>query len=268
MEGSGGSGMTRAYARALYGAYRTYRRRDRELAACEYQDMLLEADAKTRFDRIYTRRLWSRITRSKRTASGNGSTTRVTATFRRELVRFLNANGPGVLFDAPCGDLHYMRRVKLPAGWTYVGGDIAPSLVHDLQRKFPERDFIEFDITHDRFPACDVWLCRHCLFHLSFDDIWRTLANFAHSSCDLALITNQMNVARNTDIVTGDYRPLDLTLAPFNLPTPIIMLDDFSDPKHPTVACVWRRQTIASTIRSGSTATLLGAGRSAAVAVP
>jgi hypothetical protein len=258
--------MIRAYARALYGAYRTYRRRDRDLAAREYQDMLLEADAKTRFDQIYTRRLWSRITRSKGTASGNGSTIRATATLRRELVRFLNANRPGVLFDAPCGDLHYMRRVELPPGWTYVGGDIAPSLVRDLQRKFPERDFIEFDITHDRFPACDVWLCRHCLFHLSFKDIWSAFANFARSSCDLALITNQMNVAKNTDIVTGDYRPLDLTLPPFSLPTPTIMLDDFSEPKHATVVCAWRRETIASRIRPASTAALAGAARSSAAA--
>jgi hypothetical protein len=93
--------MIRADARAAYSAYRRYRRHDRELAAREYQDMLLQADAKIRFDQIYTRRLWSRITRSKGTASGNGSTTRATATLRRELVRFLSAHRPGVLFRGP-----------------------------------------------------------------------------------------------------------------------------------------------------------------------
>jgi hypothetical protein len=224
-------------ARVLYGSSEDLHR--------ESAEILAEPDIKTRFERIYTQRIWSRSTDSPETASGKGSNRVATAEFVEDFTEFLKCRPNAILFDAPCGDFYFMRQVQLPPGLRYLGGDIAPSLVNDLRQKYPQRDFIQFDLTRDAFPACDIWLCRHCLFHLSFSDIRKTLLNFARSNCETALITNETMVGKNRDIVTGDYRPLDLTLPPINLPPPSETLRDYSARRHPAVTGIWTRQQIA-----------------------
>jgi hypothetical protein len=219
----------------------------RSSAEREIASIFEEPTAKARFDRIYARNIWSRINYS-RSRSGLGSNDTATANFRRELPAFLATLNPGILFDAPCGDFYYMRKITLPSGWTYIGGDIAPSLIADLRKHHPERQFIEHDLTTDPFPTCDVWLCRHCLFHLSFEDAFRALRNFVKSTCDVALVTNEKEVTANLDIITGHYRPLDLTLPPFNLPPPRRELQDFAGTSHPMVVGLWHRRDIAAAL--------------------
>ena len=82
-----------------------------------------------------------------------------------------------------------MSRVRFPAGWSYIGGDISPAALRDAKRFAPDRDFREFDLLTDPFPASDAWLCRACLFHLSFADIRIVLENFVRSDGKLAIIT-------------------------------------------------------------------------------
>jgi SAM-dependent methyltransferase len=187
----------------------------------------------------------SRIAKHPESASGEGSSLDATAAFRADLQAFLSETEPGVFLDAPCGDLNFMQHIQFPPGWAYIGADIAPSLIGDLRQRFPGKTFREFDMTSDPFPACDVWLCRACLFHFSFADIRAALENFARSSCHLAIITSDNGIATNTDIATGDYRRLDLTLPPFNLPKPAGVLRDLPG----QIAGVWSREQIAAALK-------------------
>jgi hypothetical protein len=77
-----------------------------------------------------------------------------------------------------------------------------------------------------RPPAADLLLCRDCLVHLSFADIDKALRNIRRSSLAYLLTTTFPAESVNADIVTGDWRPLNLQAAPFNLPTPVELINE------------------------------------------
>ena len=101
-------------------------------------------------------------------------------------------------------------------------GTVDTVLVERNQAKHA-RDGVEFrkiDLVNDALPAVDVILCRDCLVHLSFADAHAALANVARSGAKWLLTTSFSSIKRNDDIVTGQWRPLNLMLPPFNLPKP------------------------------------------------
>ena len=68
----------------------------------------------------------------------------------------------------------WMRAVDLPERFSYLGGDIVPSLVEALEARYsgPGRRFLAFDVSAGAFPDADLWFCRDCLFHLCHVDCW------------------------------------------------------------------------------------------------
>jgi len=131
------------------------------------------------------------------------------------------------LLDLPCGDLSWMAKVELP-GVTYIGGDLLPEIVQQNGRDHggTGRIFLELDITRSELPAADLLLCRDCLVHLSNRDISSALRNIGRSGIEWLLATTFPSEPTNVDIVTGDWRPIDLTKPPFALPPPIEMLNE------------------------------------------
>ena len=199
------------------------------------------ADMKEQFDSIARENLW----RSRESLSGLGSELAMTAVYRAELVSFLNRRQMKTMFDAPCGDFNWMPAVLARTNVGYIGGDIAPTLIERNRRMFPQHEFIEFDITRDDFPAADLWQCRDCLFHLSDELIWATLANFVRSKCEYALLTTYKGVLRNVDIEPGGWRYLDLTKRPFRLPRPEAMLRDYRIGRDfPRYLGLWHRKAV------------------------
>ena len=62
-------------------------------------------------------------------------------------------------------------------------------------------------------------ICRDCLFHFSYEDIFMFLKNFLSSEIKYLLLSshlNEENKFKNRDIVTGDFRNIDLFSEPFN----------------------------------------------------
>ena len=200
---------------------------------------------KAQFDVIAQENLWG----SGESASGLGSEMAMTAVYRRELVGLIRTRGFTSLFDAPCGDFNWMPAVLAETRIDYLGADIAPSLIERNRKRFPDHQFIEFDITRDDFPAMDVWQCRDCMFHLSDGLIWEALANFARSRCSYALLTTYTGLLRNVDIEPGGWRYLDLTRPPFRLPRAEAMLRDYRRGRDfPRYLGLWRRETIAAAL--------------------
>jgi hypothetical protein len=173
--------------------------------------------AEERFRHIYDTNHWAEA----ESVSGPGSTMEETDPIRRELPALLGELGATSLLDLPCGDFHWMQHTNL-AGIDYIGGDLVGSLIERNQAKHA-CDGVEFrkiDLVNDTLPAVDVILCRDCLVHLSFIDAHAALANVARSGAKWLLTTSFPGVTRNDDIVTGQWRPINLTLPPFNLPKP------------------------------------------------
>jgi hypothetical protein len=154
--------------------------------------------------------------------SGPGSCLAQTAEIRRSLPYLLQSLGAKSLLDAACGDFNWMKHVALGLD-EYVGADIVSDLVADNQRKYGGRGrrFIKADIMRDELPVADIILCRDFLVHLSYEDIRRAVQNFKLSAATYLLATTFPRLQANSDIVTGQWRPLNLQLAPFHFPRPI-----------------------------------------------
>ena len=175
------------------------------------------ATAEDRFKHIYETNHWDEA----ESVSGPGSTLEETEPIRRELSALLAELGASSLLDLPCGDFHWMQHTDL-CGVRYIGGDLVGDLIERNRAEYA-RDGVEFqklDLVNDTLPAVDVILCRDCLVHLSFADAQAALSNIARSGAGWLLATSFPSVTRNDDIVTGQWRPINLTLPPFNLPEP------------------------------------------------
>jgi hypothetical protein len=172
-----------------------------------------------RFARIFTTNLWSSESRS-----GVGSELDATAGLREQLPALLREIGATSLLDLPCGDFGWLSTV--PLDLDYIGADIVDDLVRRNQERYggPRRTFRRLDLTSDELPRADVVLCRDCLVHLSFAHVLCALANVRRSGAMWLLTTTFLEHHENADIEDGDWRMLNLTCAPFNLPAPALAL--------------------------------------------
>jgi hypothetical protein len=202
------------------------------------------------FTAIYETNHWD----AAESRSGPGSTLAYTKALRQELPRLFDRYRINSIFDAPCGDFHWMPDVLAHSQVQYLGGDIVPSLVAQHRRLHADEriNFREFDLVRDELPAADLWLCRDCLFHLPYADIYAVLARFARSSIRYALLTNHRNLSgfTNHDIRIGGFRKLDLSAAPFGLMAePITRVTEggaLGDGEHEM--CLWERSQIAAAL--------------------
>jgi hypothetical protein len=207
------------------------------------------SDLRRIFEDIASRNKW----RNKESRSGDGSTLFYTRHLRARLEHFVRAFDIRTFFDAPCGDFNWMREVAFPPRLTYIGGDIAGSLIKQNRRSYsnPRRRFLDFDIAADAFPAADVWFCRDCLFHLSDELIFRALRNFCDSKIELLMMTNHINKTgfENTDIKAGRFRLIDFFNEPFGLPRDVLFrVTDYIEPYPPREMCVWTRDQVTAAL--------------------
>lgn len=175
------------------------------------------------FRDIYRRHHWS----GSASASGAGAAPDQTRRLRTALPELLSRLGARTLLDLPCGDYSWMRGVDLRVA-RYIGADLLPDLIVPLAAAHGDarREFRVLDLTRDPLPAADVLLCRDCLVHLSYTDIRRALNNVLRGRIGYLLLTTFPAAAANEDIVTGDWRVLDLERAPFHLPPPLELLNE------------------------------------------
>ena len=207
------------------------------------------SDLQRIFEHIAARNKW----RNRESRSGDGSTLFYTRHLRSRLEAFVREFEVRTFFDAPCGDFNWMRAVAFPPRVTYVGGDIALSLIKQNRNRYagPRRRFLQFDIVSDPFPEADVWFCRDCLFHLPHALIFRALRNFCESKIKLVMMTNHLNKEGfvNVDGKAGGFRLVDFFSPPFNLPRDVLYrVVDYIEPYPPREMCVWSREQIAEAL--------------------
>ncbi len=157
----------------------------------------------------------------KDSKSGKGSNLEATAEVRKLLPVLLRDLGARSLLDVPCGDFFWMAHVDL-TGIDYLGGDIVPDLI-EANRVAHARPGVAFqvvDLIRGPVPRADVIFVRDCLVHLSHDHVHAALANIARSGGTWLLTTTFPDTPANEDIATGEWRAIDLTKPPFNLPRP------------------------------------------------
>lgn len=178
------------------------------------------------FEDYYDKNFWG----DAQSKSGPGSSDEETRRVREALPTLFRQLGVASLLDAPCGDFHWMQTVDL-AGIDYTGGDIVSRMITDNQARYgnESRRFFHCDLTKTPLPRADLVLCRDCLFHLSFPDAQAAIANIVASGSTYLLTTTHPATVENMPILTGDYRSLNLTRAPFNFPEPMRLIYERED---------------------------------------
>jgi len=176
-----------------------------------------------KFVYIYETNMWE----GEESKSGVGSATSATAQLRAQLLKMLWELQTRTLLDIPCGDFGWIAEVadRIPR---YVGADIVGDLIQKNVRDYSRsnRAFVRLDLTSDELPEADVVLCRDCLVHLSFDNIFKAIANFKRSTARYLVTTTFPAHGENIDTVDGDWRLLNLQIAPFGFPGPVGVINE------------------------------------------
>jgi hypothetical protein len=187
--------------------------------------------------------------------SGAAATLEETASFRDALPRLVEARSVRSVLDIPCGDFHWMQHVALDVD--YTGADIVREIVVENQQHHGgnRRRFVVLDATRDALPGVDLILCRDLLIHLSTRDCRAALANFVASGSRFLLTSHFANRSANPEIVSGDFRPINLCRPPFNFPQPLEVINERSaldgDAFSDRSVALWRLADIADVIRKG-----------------
>lgn len=176
------------------------------------------------FTRVFHENTWM----DDQSASGRGSNLEQTRVLRAELPRLLAKFNVRTMLDAPCGDFNWMKETELGIE-QYIGADIVEEIVAANQRMYANdnRRFLKLDLTKDVIPEVDLILCRDGLVHLSFADIGAALENFKASGSAYLLTTTfpSRDVNKNSP-TSGAWRPLNLSLSPFNFPAPLELINE------------------------------------------
>ena len=169
-----------------------------------------------RFNKIYSTNYWL----DGESKSGKGSSLRSTENIRIHLPKIIERFKIERLLDAPCGDFNWMSQVLKNVDIDYIGSDIVEDLIVSNRKNEKNNiKFVKLDIRIDKLPMSDLMICRDCLFHFSYEDIFKFLDNFLISDIKYILLTSHLNTENkfeNRNIVTGDFRKIDLFSKPFN----------------------------------------------------
>lgn len=175
------------------------------------------------FTTIYEGNKWG----GHQSVSGRGSDDDQTKTIANAIPGIIEQLNVKSMLDIPCGDFHWMKNVDL-RGAKYIGADIVVDLVNrnNEQYKSDTVSFQHLNLIEGPLPAVDLVFCRDCLVHFSFEHISGALRTIAASGSKY-LATTSFNARKsNDDIVTGNWRALNLRVAPFNFPAPLIEIDE------------------------------------------
>ncbi|AIE59839.1 hypothetical protein MGA3_16528 [Bacillus methanolicus MGA3] len=183
------------------------------------------------FTKIYKKNLWG----SSESVSGPGSSLTQTRPLIKQLPILIKQLQIKKVLDAPCGDFNWMKEIHQHIE-SYIGIDIVEELIDHNNKTYTTENvqFIHCDMTKDPLPKVDLILCRDCLVHFCIDDIRLAISNMKDSRSKYLLTTTFPNNKRNTDILTGGWRPLNLEMEPFHFPKPILLINEFRNKRNRT----------------------------------
>ena len=174
------------------------------------------------FQSIYRNNHWH----DNESVSGPGSTIHITLSVRAAIPWLITKYEVATFLDIPCGDFNWMKEVDL-GNTRYKGMDIVGELIERNSSEYmnANRTFDFADITSTDLPKSDLIFCRDCLVHLSYRDIANAITNIKRSGSQY-LLTTTFGRKSNHDIITGNWRPINLCAPPFNWPHPIEIIHE------------------------------------------
>jgi len=160
------------------------------------------------------------------TVSGPGSTKEQTQVVVKIVSSVIDQYNVNKILDIPCGDFNWMKFVDI-GNANYLGADIVEELIEINRKRFSSENhaFKMMNLLKDSLPAVDLILCRDCLVHFSNKHISMAVQNIKRSR-SVYLLTTTFPGYRNYDVVTGDWRMLNLQASPFLFPEPLKLFNE------------------------------------------
>ncbi len=175
------------------------------------------------FTEIYKMNYW----KGDQSISGTGSDISQVQEIIIQLNSLINKFNVKTVLDLPCGDFNWMKYVNLD-DVNYLGIDIVEELITNNISMYSKKNiyFKTKNLIIDSLPKCDLIINRDCLVHFSFIDIYKSLQNIKQSQSKFLLTTTFPNRHSNIDIDTGEWRPLNLNITPFDFPEPRLVINE------------------------------------------
>jgi hypothetical protein len=106
--------------------------------------------------------------------------------------------------------------------------DILPRVIQQLaDSRFPSHyEFYVGNIVTDVLPTAHAVFCRDCFVHLPFAAIQTAIQKWAAAGFEYVFVTTFPKQRANADIKLGEWRMLNMQLAPFYWPIPLMLLED------------------------------------------
>ena len=172
------------------------------------------------FTDIYKSNSWN----GKESISGEGSDLTETVELLSQLPAFLEKYKIKSMIDLPCGDFNWMQYLEYELE-KYTGIDIVEDIVKTNNIRFGSdtRSFVTKDCLSDDIGEADLLFCRDLLIHFSDADIIKFFTNIGRSNVKYVLTTHFID-EENSDIATGQWRPVNLVENPYGLSEPHDMI--------------------------------------------
>ena len=176
------------------------------------------------FTTIYEKNKWG----SDETRSGPSSTLSRTESLRTTLPELFTHLGIKSILDCGCGDWNWMKTVDLSNISSYIGVDIVNPLLTTLQASYstPTIVFEKLDVLHDPPETADLWFARDLLCLYTPKEYLLFFQNFIKSNSKYLAITSIQTDDPYTEYAIGGWQPVSLLNEPFELPEPLLKLDD------------------------------------------
>jgi hypothetical protein len=189
------------------------------------KEVVAPQQLKEKFSEIYEKNIFG----GGVSRSGEGSDLIQTEVVRRELPRIVKEFSIKTFLDAPCGDWFWMRETNL-AVEKYIGVDIVENMIEKNKRTYGSSSctFLCMNLAMDPLPKADMIFSRDCLVHLNFRDALSIIRNFKKSGATYLLTTTFKDRKKNNELIGVDnfWRPLNMCLAPFNFPEPVLFVNE------------------------------------------
>jgi len=179
--------------------------------------ILSKVNSEEIFKEIYKTNFW----KGDGTRSGPGSSIESTIKIRKEIPKIIKKYKIESISDVPCGDFYWFAKIINELKVEYQGGDIVSEIIESNILKYKKKNvkFTKIDITCDKIPEADLFICRDLIFHLSYDYINKLFLNLKKSNIKYILVSwhdlEKHNID-NKNIRTGSFRFIDLFKDPFS----------------------------------------------------
>lgn len=172
-----------------------------------------------------------------------------TSVLVQELTKLLEERKITSMADLSYGEYSWMKEVKRSDKLRYVGLSSDQNIINKNLAQHPKLEFKLLNMTCQVPPNVDLIVCRDSFGFMNYEDCKKVINNFRNSGSKYLLITSFIGRRCNNDTVSGQWRTLNLQVAPFSFPMPLQVIAEQcteSDGKFlDKTMCLWHLQQIA-----------------------